>query len=417
MTSLRPTSSHLSDSLSGEKGQGQAGPKNQKTGTPNGTPESQTNLNQQKQSLIDQLGSDRDRWKFYVLCLKLNRIHFVYDLCEHRLHHPILTKLVLVEAIKRNRAELIAYMLDQDIAILEEIDETFIVEKNKHICCVTNPKEIDTPYHYTTWKCVTCFLPKNNKCKAEHKTRHCKRPSGLKTKVYSWFTNVPRYRCSQENLNHRIQREIDKFDFSQECPHQTDGSSFSSDESNLDYLCHLANQLFKRAVRLRKTKLAEVLWRHVSYPISAALYACGVLKVLKMFENNADKQKKLRDSITTFEGLACDTINRTYTVYPEYIFDLLMGVVPEWGHTSCIYLAITNYNLSFVSTEPCLELNNRLWYWGTTDTDECMWHMDDDTDTQGTSEGQGRIGQVEPVKRFHEASHCRVSVSLCSTLK
>ncbi|XP_059161014.1 transient receptor potential cation channel subfamily M member 1-like [Physella acuta] len=69
---------------------------------------------------------------------------------------------------------------------------------------------------------------------------------------------------------------------------------------------------------------------------------------------------------------------RTYQKYPEETIRLLIFSMPEWGNTTCIYLAINNYNLNFLSQTPCKELNDRLWNWGTHVKNECMWHVNED---------------------------------------
>ncbi|XP_059161018.1 uncharacterized protein LOC131944435 [Physella acuta] len=191
---------------------------------------------------------------------------------------------------------------------------------------------------------------------------------------------------------------------------------------NKSFFTDIANKLFKKSVRARKIKLAKVLWRRVSHPTGAALYACGILKVLREHETNEDKVQQLKEYYKDFEKYAVDTLMRTYKKYPEETIRLLIFSMPEWGNTTCIYLAINNYNLNFLSQTPCTELNDRLWNWGTHVKNECMWHVKEESEENESTQVHNKEAQGGSFHRSAKGNigehsgkleHCRV----CDTCK
>lgn len=65
-----------------------------------------------------------------------------------------------------------------------------------------------------------------------------------------------------------------------------------------------------------------------------------------------------------FQNYAIETINRTYNKQPGEAIKLLGQKMENWGNTTCLMLALTGGNKTFLSQLACREFNSRIWYFG-----------------------------------------------------
>ncbi|XP_055860084.1 uncharacterized protein LOC129921690 isoform X2 [Biomphalaria glabrata] len=144
---------------------------------------------------------------------------------------------------------------------------------------------------------------------------------------------------------------------SEKSVNQTDQSSNTRDDSEE---CNL----FICAVLAENFKLALILWRTLSRPTIAALYAIEIINDLKaLYEKDlSNHPSKLDKEIRNFEDLAISTLNKTYATNPDIVYDLLIcRLKGSWNGYSCVDLALLNNLGKFLSQTPCILLNEEMW--------------------------------------------------------
>ncbi|XP_055859764.1 transient receptor potential cation channel subfamily M member 7-like isoform X2 [Biomphalaria glabrata] len=122
--------------------------------------------------------------------------------------------------------------------------------------------------------------------------------------------------------------------------------------------------LYIYAVITENFKLAVLLWRTLSRPTIAALYAIEIINDLKTLYKNDhdDHDTKLDKEKRNFEDLAISTLNKTYATNPDIVYDLLIcRLEGSWNGYSCLDLALCNKLGKFLSQTPCIMLNEEMW--------------------------------------------------------
>ncbi|KAK6970254.1 transient receptor potential cation channel subfamily M member 1, partial [Biomphalaria glabrata] len=123
-------------------------------------------------------------------------------------------------------------------------------------------------------------------------------------------------------------------------------------------------KLYIYAVITENFKLAVLLWRTLSRPTIAALYAIEIINDLKALykKDLNDHVSKLDQEIRNFEDLAIFTLNKTYATNPDIVYDLLIYKLKgSWKDYNCVDLALRNNLGKFLSQTPCIMLNEEMW--------------------------------------------------------
>ncbi|XP_055860082.1 transient receptor potential cation channel subfamily M member 1-like [Biomphalaria glabrata] len=122
--------------------------------------------------------------------------------------------------------------------------------------------------------------------------------------------------------------------------------------------------LYIYAIITENFKLAVLLWRTLSRPTIAALYAIEIINDLKALykKDPNDHVSKLDQEIRNFENLAISTLNRTYATNPDIVHNLLIYKLKgSWKDYNCVDLALRNKLGKFLSQTPCIMLNEEMW--------------------------------------------------------
>ncbi|CAL1539591.1 unnamed protein product, partial [Lymnaea stagnalis] len=117
--------------------------------------------------------------------------------------------------------------------------------------------------------------------------------------------------------------------------------------------------LFITSVLESKLEVSILYWSHVRHPLAAALIAYGIFKAMRNSRSN--DQKILKENMVTYRKLAIEATFKGFFSSKTRLFELLAAGIPEWGHLSCIDIALATGNKKFLSKTPTIELRNHIW--------------------------------------------------------
>ncbi|KAH9509883.1 hypothetical protein Btru_045518 [Bulinus truncatus] len=133
--------------------------------------------------------------------------------------------------------------------------------------------------------------------------------------------------------------------------------NLGSPADGLDYL-------FKNAIMQHQHEFSTLIWRKVSSPFGAALFAYWMLMELRNKEKEIDRKKVIEERMKVYQKYAIETINITYEQKPESALKPLGQTLPKWGNQSCMIIALESENRTFVSQTACARFRDLTWKTG-----------------------------------------------------
>ncbi|XP_055860866.1 transient receptor potential cation channel subfamily M member 8-like isoform X2 [Biomphalaria glabrata] len=175
------------------------------------------------------------------------------------------------------------------------------------------------------------------------------------------------------------------------CAEATDRKKIVADDVMGETEAAKTATLFKLSIVEERMELANIIWQKLDSPTGAALYGYKILKELHDLEPHIEQQLQIKEWMKHFQNYAIETINRTYNKQPGEAIKLLGQKMENWGNTTCLMLALTGGNKTFLSQLACREFNSRIWYFGSlVGTKEVSLNHESETDniSEGFSESK-----------------------------
>ncbi|CAL1539579.1 unnamed protein product, partial [Lymnaea stagnalis] len=120
-----------------------------------------------------------------------------------------------------------------------------------------------------------------------------------------------------------------------------------------------AEVLFIDAVLEKKLEASILYWTLVRHPVPAALVAYGLFKNMKRKEKV--DATSLKENMNTYKKLSIEAVNSSYVKNSTGTFNMLLETVEEWGNASCVQIALATNNKEFLSEQPLVDLQGRIW--------------------------------------------------------
>ncbi|XP_059161260.1 transient receptor potential cation channel subfamily M member-like 2 isoform X2 [Physella acuta] len=119
--------------------------------------------------------------------------------------------------------------------------------------------------------------------------------------------------------------------------------------------------LFIWAVLKNYFELSKVFLKHSNESsISACLFASDVLS--KRSSKSKDRSKEeIEKSAEAYKQLSIDLLKQCYSSNRQKTHDILCMVRPEWGNTSCMFMAARSENKLFIAEPACQDLIKKVW--------------------------------------------------------
>ncbi|XP_059169306.1 transient receptor potential cation channel subfamily M member 5-like [Physella acuta] len=119
--------------------------------------------------------------------------------------------------------------------------------------------------------------------------------------------------------------------------------------------------LFIWAVLTNNFELSKLFLKHSNESsIAACLFASAVLTKCASEAVNQG-QAKIQQSAEAYKQLSIDLLQQCYSSDPEKTHDILCMVRPEWGNTSCMFVAARSENKLFIADQACQDLITKVW--------------------------------------------------------
>ncbi|VDK42691.1 unnamed protein product [Anisakis simplex] len=126
------------------------------------------------------------------------------------------------------------------------------------------------------------------------------------------------------------------------------------------------NELMLWAVLTRRQEMARFMWMHGEEPMAKALVAMRLYKC--MSKEAADDyveveiSDQLRQCAEEFKMKSLDLLNHCYQQDDTQTMRLLTAELPNWGHQTCLSLAVIANNKQFLA-HPCNVISAVKFYW------------------------------------------------------
>ncbi|CAG5118818.1 unnamed protein product, partial [Candidula unifasciata] len=143
-------------------------------------------------------------------------------------------------------------------------------------------------------------------------------------------------------------------------PNSTAQTDLNQSGHSIDFISP-AQELFIWAVLMNNHKLSKLFWQEGRSSTAAALFATSILNSMMNVTFDADVRRKLQASADDYAQLAIGVINKCYSSDEKRTHDLLTQVMPHWGKSTCMLLAVQSGNKEFVAQTACQSLLNSIW--------------------------------------------------------
>ncbi|XP_059152108.1 transient receptor potential cation channel subfamily M member-like 2 isoform X2 [Physella acuta] len=248
---------------------------------------------------------------------------------------------VMLSAIKLNRVDFVELFLDHGVSLKEFLT----VERLVHL------------YNSIPQNCLLYTLLRSRKKqreKAEHKSNFTLADVGYLIQELLGDFYVPTYLT-----NRKLHETAD---------HSVSGLKNNDMNHNSDhlggryYFPNPAQELFIWSVLMNNHKLSKLFWvEGKECSTAACLFANSILNSLQAHTFDAQVKAKFQMAADDYGQLAIGVINNCYSSDEKRTHKLLVYVMPQWGWTTCVLMAIKADNKEFIAQTACQSLLNKLW--------------------------------------------------------
>ncbi|KAH7718134.1 cation channel family protein, partial [Aphelenchoides avenae] len=146
---------------------------------------------------------------------------------------------------------------------------------------------------------------------------------------------------------------------------QLSGGDEPVEEPDFDYPF---NDLMLWAVLTRRHDMAKCIWEHGEEPMAKALVAIRLYKCMSKEAaddyTEVEVSNQLREYAEDFRQCSFELLNHCYQQDETMTMRLLTAELPNWGHQTCLSLAVTSNTKRFLAHPCCQILLAELWHGG-----------------------------------------------------
>ncbi|XP_077980205.1 transient receptor potential cation channel subfamily M member-like 2 [Glandiceps talaboti] len=137
--------------------------------------------------------------------------------------------------------------------------------------------------------------------------------------------------------------------------------SFERENFTFDYP---EQELFLWAILLNMRTMARLFWLSTSTHMGSALVAAKILRALSKLaasEEEVELYQDLTNHSMDYQLLAKDVLTECYNKDKRKSQQLVIRQLPNWGHTTCLSIADSAYQMEFMDHSCCQTKLNRIW--------------------------------------------------------
>ncbi|XP_071942447.1 transient receptor potential cation channel subfamily M member-like 2 isoform X2 [Antedon mediterranea] len=130
---------------------------------------------------------------------------------------------------------------------------------------------------------------------------------------------------------------------------------------NLNTFDNPIRELLIWSVLQGRKEMSQFFWEECKEMISAALTSSMILKFMAEKEDDADYKEHLDELSDWFEDFAIGVLNECYNEDEERTSIILVRELRQWGHATCLSLAVNGNMKKFVSQQGVQNLLTEIW--------------------------------------------------------
>uniref|UniRef100_A0A183BQX0 Ion_trans domain-containing protein n=1 Tax=Globodera pallida TaxID=36090 RepID=A0A183BQX0_GLOPA len=128
------------------------------------------------------------------------------------------------------------------------------------------------------------------------------------------------------------------------------------------------NELMLWAVLTRRHEMANLFWQYSEEPMAKALVAIRLYKCMSREAahdyTEVEVSNQLRECANTFRDCSLELLHNCHQQDSQLTMRLLTAELPNWGHHTCLSLAVIANNKRFLAHPCCQILLAELWHGG-----------------------------------------------------